>query len=45
MINNQKEVKTLNMAKTRFPGLAVILLIFAVVWILNDLKIIAINLP
>ena len=41
---NKKEVKR-KMAKTRFPVLAVILLIFAVVWILNDTGIFLINIP
>ena len=31
--------------KRKFPVLATILLIFAIIWILNDMKIIAINIP
>ena len=31
--------------KLKFPVLAVILLVFALVWILNDMKIIALNIP
>jgi len=33
------------MAKIKFPVLAVVLLIFAVIWILNDFGILVINLP
>jgi hypothetical protein len=31
--------------KRRFPMLAMLLLIFAVVWLLNDLKVIALDIP
>lgn len=30
---------------SRFPSLAVILLIFAVVWLLNDLDVLSVNIP
>ena len=33
------------MAKTKFPSLAVILLIFAAVWLFSDLGYLAINIP
>ena len=33
------------MAKIRFPVLAIVLLIFAIIWILNDTGIFVINLP
>lgn len=33
------------MAKRKFPVLAVILLIFALVWLLSDLGVYTINLP
>ena len=33
------------MAKTRFPTFAIILLVLGLVWLLNDTKVIAINLP
>ncbi|MFA7707954.1 MAG: hypothetical protein WCX73_03320 [Candidatus Pacearchaeota archaeon] len=33
------------MAKTKFPALAVILLVFAVIWILNDTGVFLINIP
>lgn len=33
------------MARRKFPVLAVILLLFAVVWILSDMEIISVNLP
>jgi hypothetical protein len=33
------------MAKTKFPALAVILLIFAVAWMFSELEILTINIP
>jgi len=33
------------MAKIKFPVLAVILLIFAIIWILNDTGVFLINIP
>ena len=33
------------MAKTKFPALAVILLIFAIVWLLSDLGVYVIDIP
>lgn len=31
--------------RTKFPSLAVILLIFAIVWLLSDLEVIRVNIP
>ncbi|MEK6906329.1 MAG: hypothetical protein AABW81_01770 [Nanoarchaeota archaeon] len=33
------------MVKARFPVLAVIILIWALVWLLNDLDVVSLNLP
>ena len=33
------------MAKNNFPTLAVILLVLGIVWLLNDMSIISINIP
>jgi len=33
------------MAKSKFPILATILLVFGLIWILNDLNVISITLP
>jgi len=33
------------MSKTKFPTLAVVILIWALVWLLNELKVISLNLP
>ena len=33
------------MSKAKFPALAVILLLFAIAWILSDLSILVINIP
>ncbi len=33
------------MSKTKFPTLAVIILVWALVWLLNELKVISLDLP
>jgi hypothetical protein len=33
------------MKKSKFPTLAIILLVLGVIWLLNDLDVLAINLP
>ena len=43
--NDEKHDWCCSFNSSRFPTLAVLLLIFAIVWLLNDLRIISLNIP